>query len=422
MRAVCPPDIFGGRPLSVAYKLKELLKKGSILIVLGTGGVGKTTISAALGLAAARTRLDTALITVDPARRLRDALGLEALGGKPSGLGSHRLTAAGLDPALKLSAMMLDTKRAWDDLMERFTADPAARERILCNPFYRQLTEQFAGSESYAALSQLYDLHSSGEFDLIVVDTPPAANAFDFLQAPAHLTRLLDSRMARWLFAPYLSAGRLAMKLASSAARFVVRELERFAGATVLSSISEFFTAAQKTVDGVVEQFHKTEALLHSDSVRFVLVTTAEEERLRQARMLIEEMQAERLNLSAIVINRFVDEEVWHYLAGSARGMPPGLEAIDGLRDDFERSLERHSGFDAIVTYLANYRTRAYRDIARTASFAGQLPAGVKLTLTPDLRTGVLGLEQLARFADYLSGSRLKMARLKTLALQEKPE
>ena len=267
------------------------MKKGSILIVLGTGGVGKTTVAAALGLAAARSGLKTAVITVDPARRLRDALGLENLGGKPTGLGRQRLAAAGLDPSLKLSAMVLDAKGAWDGLVERFTTDPASRERILHNPFYRQLTEQFAGSEAYAALEQLYDLHSRGEFDLIVVDTPPAANAFEFLQAPAHLTRLLDSRMARWLFAPYLSAGRFAMRLASGAARFVVRELERFAGATVLSSISEFFTAAQQTIDGVVERFRKTEALLHSAAVNFVLVTTAEDERLRQARALIEEMR-----------------------------------------------------------------------------------------------------------------------------------
>ena len=421
MRETRPADIFISSADwgVVEHKLKELLKKGSILIVLGTGGVGKTTMAAALGLAAARSGLKTAVITVDPARRLRDALGLETLGGKPTGLGRHRLTAAGLDPALKLSAMMLDTKGAWDDLIERFTADQAARERILRNPFYRQLTEQFAGSEAYAALSQLYDLHSSGEFDLIVVDTPPAANAFEFLQAPAHLTRLLDSRVARWLFAPYLSAGRFAMKLASGAARFVVRELERFAGATVLSSISEFFTAAQQTVDGVVERFRKTEALLHSGSVNFVLVTTAEDERLRQARTLVEEMRTERLNLSAIIINRFVDEEIWHHLAGGTLGMPPGLEAIGGLRKALGRGPDRHPGLDAVLKYLVDYRTRAYRDVARTADFAQRLPAGITVTPTPEIRSGVLGLEQLARFATYLAGPRLKMARLKAVAAEE---
>ncbi len=399
--------------------LKELLKKGSILIVLGTGGVGKTTVAAALGLAAARSGLKTAVITVDPARRLRDALGLENLGGKPTGLGRQRLAAAGLDPSLKLSAMVLDAKGAWDGLVERFTTDPASRERILHNPFYRQLTEQFAGSEAYAALEQLYDLHSRGEFDLIVVDTPPAANAFEFLQAPAHLTRLLDSRMARWLFAPYLSAGRFAMRLANGAARFVVRELERFAGATVLSSISEFFTAAQQTIDGVVERFRKTEALLHSAAVNFVLVTTAEDERLRQARALIEEMRAERLNLSAIIVNRFLDEEIREHLSGSSRAMPPSLEALGALRKSMGRNLDRHPGLDALVKYLEEHRERAYRDLARTARFSQHLPDGVGLTTAPELRGGVLGLAQLARFADYLVGPRLKLARLKAVAAHE---
>jgi anion-transporting ArsA/GET3 family ATPase len=392
--------------------LKDLLKKGATLIVLGNGGVGKTTIAAAMGLAAARSGLRTAVITVDPARRLRDALGLEQLGGKPTALGRHRLEAAGLDPSLQLSAMVLDAKGAWDSLIERFTIDRAARDRILNNPFYRQLTGQFAGSEAYAALEQLYDLHSRGEFDLIVVDTPPAANAFEFLQAPAHLARLLDSRMARWLFAPYLSAGRFAMRLASGAARFVVRELERFAGASALTSISEFFIAAQETVDGLLERLRKTEALLHSGDIAFVLVTTAEHERLRQAPALIEEMRAERLNLSAIIINRFLDEEIWRYLAGSRRGMPPGVEAVAGLRAAMGRGLDRRPGLDALVKYLEDYRARAYRDIAQTAAFAQTLPAGLSLAITPELRRGVLGLEQLARFADYLDAPRLKMSRL----------
>jgi len=395
------------------------LKKGATLIVLGTGGVGKTTVAAGLGLAAARSGLKTAVITVDPARRLRDALGLEHLRGKPIGLGRHRLEAVGLDPSFKLFAMVLDAKGAWDALIERFTTDRAAQQRILNNPFYRQLTSQFAGSEAYAALEQLYDLHSCGEFDLIVVDTPPAANAFEFLQAPAHLTRLLDTRMARWLFAPYLSAGRFAMRLASGAARFVVRELERFAGATALSSISEFFIAAQETVDGLVERLRKTEVLLHSDHVNFVLVTTAEDQRLRQARMLIEEMRAERLNLSAIIINRFLDEEIWRHLAGSSDGMPPALEAMGELRATLRPNLDRRPGFDALVKYLEDYRLRAHRDIARTAAFAQELPAGVRLTIAPEIRRGVLGLGQLARFAGYLDGPALKMTRLRAAAEKE---
>src|SRR5690242_3269566 len=127
---------------------KRLLEKDSIVILLGTGGVGKTTIAASLGLASAMRDLKTALITFDPARRLRDALGLEKLGGRPTPLDPSKLQEAGLEPRLKIAAMVLDVKGAWDQLVEQFIADPAARKRILENPFYKSLTEQFAGSES----------------------------------------------------------------------------------------------------------------------------------------------------------------------------------------------------------------------------------------------------------------------------------
>ncbi len=286
--------------------MKQLLKRGSILILLGTGGVGKTTVAAALGLAAATIPLDTALITVDPARRLREALGLRRLGGTPTRISGHALHSAGLDPGIRLSAMQLDVKGAWDAMVERFAKTPTSRKRILDNPFYKSLTEEYAGSEAYAALQQLYDLHQTATFDIEIVDTPPAAHAFEFLQAPARLARLLDSRTARWLFTPSLSAGRIAMRIANQAARFVIRELERFAGGNVLSTISDFFSAASEAIDAMVDRLHKTETLLHSPGVRFILVTTAEEDRLRRASELIDEMEAQRLTLSAIVINRFL--------------------------------------------------------------------------------------------------------------------
>jgi len=154
--------------------VKELLKHGSTVILLGPGGVGKTTVAAALGIAAAREGHDTGMITVDPARRLRDALGLERLTAQPTRIDSRRLAAAGLDPRLKLWAMVLDVKGAWDSLIARFVKTAAERERILKNPFYRNLTEQFAGAEAYAALEQLYEMHCAARFEVEVVDTPPA--------------------------------------------------------------------------------------------------------------------------------------------------------------------------------------------------------------------------------------------------------
>ena len=392
--------------------MTELLKRDCVLITLGPGGVGKTTIAAALGVATARANLATALITVDPAPRLRDALGLANLGGQPTYLGRQRLLAAGLDPKLRLAAMMLDVSRTWDQLIARFAATPA-RERILNNPFYRQLTQQFAGAEAYAALATLYDLHTSEEFQALVVDTPPAANAFDFLRAPARLSRLLDLRAARWLFTPPLSAGRLAMRLMSRAARFVLRELEHFAGAGALAAVSDFFLAAQRALEQITEQMHKTEALLHSGAVSFVLVTTAEEERLRQTRQLIDQMKVEGLAPAALVINRFGDADQWAHLMGDhGAPMPPRLEAIAGLRPALAKSLPRAPGLEALVRELETYRRARYGEIERVARFAHHLPPNLQVIAVPEIWPEVRGLSQLAQVADYLAAPRLRMAQL----------
>ncbi len=380
--------------------MKDLLKQGSIVIVLGTGGVGKTTVAAALGIAGAQANLNCALITVDPARRLRDALGVAKLGGSPTRLSVRHLRSAGLDPALPLSAMMLDAKGVWDGIVERFATDPAARKRILDNPFYQSLSAEFAGAEAFAALQQLYDLHQSGDFALEIVDTPPAAHAFEFLEAPARFTRLLDSRTARWLFTPSLSAGWLAVKVASNAARFVMRELERFAGGNVLSTIAEFFAAASETVDAVVDRLRKTEALMRSPAVRFVMVTTAEEDRLRQARDLISEMKREKLHLSAIIINRFLDEHSWQEAAHNSRRALAHLDAIASL----PTASANRPGCAALVRNLEQYRVRTLAQIARVAEFARELPANVKLSVAPELGIGVPDLRALALIASYITG------------------
>ena len=381
--------------------MKDLLTKGSIPILLGTGGVGKTTIAAALALAGASANLNTAVITVDPSERLRDALGLARLGGQPTRIGARQLAAAGLDRHLQLSAMMLDVTGAWDAIVERFVADPTTRRRIFDNPFYKSLTAEFAGSEAFAALQRLYDLHQTGAFELEVVDTPPASHSFEFLQTPARLIRLLDSRTARWLFTPSLSAGRIAMRVASEAARFVVRELERFAGGTVLSTITDFFAAMADSMDAIIDRLRKTEALLHSPAVKFVMVTTAEPDRILQARELLAQMESEGLKLSAIVINRFLDERTWTAVADSAQRPLSHLAEISELRASMAK--DGANGFGRLVDHFEEYRDRVLDDIERVAAFARELPRGVKLAIAPEIEAGVRDLAALSRVSRYLT-------------------
>lgn len=389
--------------------MKQLLKHGATVIVIGPGGVGKTTVAAALGIAAARAGNDTGMITVDPARRLRDALGLERLTAQPTQLDARRLAAAGLDRRLRLSAMALDVKSAWNGLIARFVKSPATRERILHNAFYRSLTEQFAGAESYAALEQLYDLHSGERFEVEVVDTPPAAHAFEFLEAPAHLIRLLDSRAARWLFIPYAATSKAAFGIAGRAARFVVEQLEQFAGLRTLTSISEFFGAAAEAADAIAERFRKVDAMLHSASVHYVLVTTTEENRLHEAQSLVRQMEAAGLRLGAIVLNRMLDERTFDALAESPQRLPRHLAEIATLRKELRRQATRRleagtGGLDSMVDYLEEYAGNQRAEIERAARFARELPARVELAIAPEINAGVRDLRALAKVASIVCG------------------
>jgi anion-transporting ArsA/GET3 family ATPase len=395
--------------------LKNLLKKSSIVILLGTGGVGKTTVAAALGVAAAAEGLDTAVITVDPARRLRDALGLAHLGGKPTPISAKQLRAAGVASSRHLAAMMLDVKGAWDAVLERFVTDRASLKRILDNPFYQSLSAEFAGSEAFAALQQLYDLHNEKKFEFEIVDTPPAAHAFEFLEAPARMIRLLDSRAARWLFSPSLAAGRIAAKFASEAARFVVRELERFAGTNVLTTIADFFAAAAESVDAIVDRMHKTETLLRSPAVKFVMVTTAEPDRLRQAEDLVEEMERDGLKLAAIVVNRFLDERTWIEAAEAGADPLAHLREIGNLRSAAQSNSDG-AGASALARFFEEYRDRTLGNIARVAAFRAALPAGITLAIAPELEIGVGDMAALGRVARYLTAGAGLLRPLETAA------
>jgi anion-transporting ArsA/GET3 family ATPase len=382
--------------------VKDLFNKGSIVVMLGSGGVGKTTVAAALGLAAAREGLNTGLITVDPARRLREALGLQRLSVRPTRLDGRRLRAAGLDSSIRLSAMMLDVKHTWDALVDDFVRNPEARRRILQNPFYRSLTQQFAGADACAALQQLDELQRAARFDIQIVDTPPAAHAFEFFDAPRNLVKLLDSSAARWLFTPTNSLGRHALTMANRAARFVIAQLETFTGTNTLSAIAEFFSLAGEATAELSERFHQVEAMMRSASVSFVLVTTPNEDRLHEAFELAMMTQRHDFNLAAIVINRMLDERTFVALQRARRRLPSHLSEISRL----SRLLgERDAGLGALINYLETYREHQLLEVELGLRFAYQLPPHIGLFISPEVEPGVRDLRSLATLSSILTGS-----------------
>jgi anion-transporting ArsA/GET3 family ATPase len=374
--------------------LRKIYKKRRGIVVLGTGGVGKTTIAAALALGAAQGGLRTAAITIDPARRLREAFGMSALDGNPTPIEPYRLTEAGLDPELPLYAMMLDVKARWDGMVERLVGDPATRRAILGNRFYRGLSESFAGADAYAALEQLYDLHESCTFDFEVVDTPPAAQALEILQAPSRLAHLFDSDIVRALAAGGSVGSGFAMRIAGGAARLVASQLEAFAGLEMLASIGEFLNQAAGVGAALLERFRKADALLHSPDIQFVLVTTPERDRLAHAREVARELDTRGLRLAAVVINRFGDEESWQETRRPhPDDMTLSLDSVIGQRD----------GMASLASWLRGHLRATQAERLRAEEFARSLPRAVRVMTVPALSDGAAELSAVALIAGYLA-------------------
>src|ERR671917_2157494 len=235
------------RNAGLETSLDPLLAAKEIVICCGSGGVGKTTTAAAAAaMAAAHLGGKVLVITVDPARRLANALGLERFGNVETQVPPELFSAAGVEPRGELWAAMLDTKQSWDELVRSHAPDAATRDAILANPLYENITGRFVQSHDYIAMERLYEIHASGRYDLIVVDTPPTRNAIDFLEAPERMADFFSSRLLRWLLAPYRS------RIMSVASKPFYQIADRILGSQFLQDIAEFFMLFQSMYDGFV--------------------------------------------------------------------------------------------------------------------------------------------------------------------------
>lgn len=279
--------------------IDALLASREMVLVAGSGGVGKTTIAAALAASAA-THLGgrVLVITVDPARRLADALGVGALGNTATKVPDSAFATAGVTPRGELWAAMLDTKAGWDELIRRHAPDAGVRDAVLQNPLYQNITGRFVHSHDYLAMEQLHELHSSGEFDLIVVDTPPSRNALDVLDAPARMKEFFGSRLLRWLTVPYRS------RLFTAASRPFYQVADRVLGAHFLQDIADFFMLFQAMEPGFVRHADEVEQLLGDHRTAFVVVTTLEAAPAHEAGYLARELVRRDLHLGALIANR----------------------------------------------------------------------------------------------------------------------
>ncbi len=284
--------------------IASLIDDHRIVVCVGSGGVGKTTIAAAVALAAAQRGRRAMVLTIDPARRLAQSLGLQALSASGEEISAAALAAASLRISGSLSAGMLDQKSAWDEFITRHAASPEACAAVLNNQFYQQLSSSFAGSIEYMAVEELCRIDEAGRYDLIVLDTPPTAHALDFLEAPRRLEDFLDRSMMGWLVKPYFSLGWGAWKAASRTAQFLFERIERATGGETLRQISEFFIAMEGLFDGITERSRRVRSLLSGERTAFVLVAGADEQVLGESEFLTARMAELGVALRGVVMNR----------------------------------------------------------------------------------------------------------------------
>ncbi|HEY5251207.1 MAG TPA: ArsA-related P-loop ATPase [Acidimicrobiales bacterium] len=302
--------------------LDGLLASREIIVACGPGGVGKTTTAAAAAaMAAARGGGKVLVLTIDPARRLADALGLEGIGNTERRVPDEAFASAGVKPRGQLYAAMLDTKESWDALIRHHAPDERTRDEILANPLYRNISGRFVQSHDYIAMERLFEIHSEGVYDLIVVDTPPTRNALDFLDAPERMADFFSSRLLRWLIVPYRS------RLVNFASKPFYQVADRILGTQFLADIAEFFILFQTMYDGFVERAHAVQRLLADRRTSFIVVSTLETVPLREAEYFAQAITERKLHLGAIVLNKVLPE----YLRD-----PQGAVVAERLRDGAE--------------------------------------------------------------------------------------
>ncbi|MEI2705554.1 MAG: ArsA-related P-loop ATPase [Ilumatobacteraceae bacterium] len=357
--------------------LAELVGAKEMVVVCGSGGVGKTTTAAALGAAvAAAEKCRVLVLTVDPARRLATALGMDAIGNAEIRVGDESFAAAGIQPRGELWVAMLDTKAGWDELIRRHAPDSRLRDSVLANPLYRNLTSRFVHSHGYIAIERLLELHASGRYDLVVVDTPPSRNALDLLDSPGRMREFFGSRLLKWLTVPYRS------RLFNLASKPFNQIADRVLGSSFLQDIAQFFTLFQKMEPGFVRRATQVEQLLSDQRTTFLVVSTLEPAPAHEAGYLASEISRRRLPLGALVLNRVLSPAIraratsaaatkMAALVGdgkslkklsTASGVPVPLltSTLDGLADSFsdlvavaKREAERRSELSAQAKLIA---------------------------------------------------------------------
>lgn len=382
-----------------AVSFDDIIERRHIVVCCGTGGVGKTTAAAVFAVEGARRGRNAVVVTIDPAKRLANTLGLDSLSDTPHVIERHRWDRGGeAPPGGRLSALMLDTKSTFDHLVVKHAADDEQAQRILANTFYRNVSTALSGTQEYMAMEKLYELHEEGGYDLIVVDTPPTRHALDFLDAPKRLARLLDNRIFRLLMMPT----RTYLRVAGAALQRFFRTVGKVIGAEVIDDIVAFFRAFEGMEQGFRERATRVIELLADPATAFVLVTSPRRDAVDEAEFFAARLRETDLRVAALVVNRVhpdfgeVSEVERLRAEAAALVVPDGGAAGPDERAAVARLAARYEN-------LADYASMAARERAQLAGVGERIGSGV-IAYVPSLPHDVVDFEALDAVAGHLLG------------------
>jgi anion-transporting ArsA/GET3 family ATPase len=377
----------GGEPLDSG--LSTLLQDKRILISVGSGGVGKTTMAASLGLLAASWGRRTLVMTIDPARRLATSLGLRSLDHEQREVPAEKLAPHGLHPR-RMYAMMLDPKQTFDDMVHRYAPDAETAGQLIESKMYQQISSRLAGSQEYAAMEKLHEIRQADDYDLLILDTPPAANALDFLDAPQKMVEAVESPAINLFVRTYRKAGKLSLNLLGFGAAYVIRRLARFTGGGFLDEIAAFLNDLSGLLGGMHDRAAQVMELLAREEVAFILVSSPDPRAIDEAIGFHERLIASEMTPAAFVINRvhpsrpveLGEEEVVAALAEAGVGPSAALARV---------MLTSHRRFEALAGADA-------AQIARLRAHCGEGVPYVEVPLFDDDVHDIGGLMQLAAY------------------------
>ena len=377
--------------------LSNVLETHRVVVCVGCGGVGKTTTAAALALSSAMAGKRVLCLTIDPARRLANSLGLSVMKTEEQMVPKELFDAAGLERQGSLSAMMLDTKRTFDDLVRHYASTNERAERILSNQLYQYISTSLAGTQEYMAMEKLYAIKDDPRFDLIILDTPPTSNALDFLEAPEKLVGIIDSPAVRWMLQALTDNKTLSFNLIGKSAALLLKGLATFTGAEFLDEVARFLIDINELFGGFKQRAEKVAKALRSDDVAFVVVTSPNPLAIEESLFFEERLRIFGMRPHAFVINRI-------------HPLHPEPNATDAqLAEELQKIAPSLNGADAVVKLthaLDDERQRAIADRLAIEELRNRAGTRTMYIEVPALDEDVHDLRSLAEVASYLVGAR----------------